>query len=131
MAWTHHELDRMSEAGLFAPGERVELIDGEIIPIPAKGQRHDRVRMALNRSISRRLGEDKDLLPEPGWRPAERFYFEPDFLIVPRSVIVPEFARTEVLLGIEIADSSICYDTTIKRDRYAGLGVVEYWVVNA
>ena len=130
-AWTHQDLDRMAEVGLIAPGEHVELVEGEIIPMPAKGQRHELVRLALNRWISRRLCDDKDAYPEPGWRPALRDYLEPDFLIVPRRVVPPEFPGTDVLLAIEIADTSLAYDTTVKRDRYAGLGVAEYWVVHA
>ncbi|MGE0698899.1 MAG: Uma2 family endonuclease [Hyphomicrobiaceae bacterium] len=69
------------------------------------------------------------MLPEPGWRPALRFYLEPDFLIVPRTVVPAKFPGSEVLLAIEIADSSLDYDTTIKRDRFAALGVREYWVI--
>lgn len=130
-AWTHHDLDRMSEAGLFGPDEHVELIDGEIVPMPSKGQRHERVRDALNVWLWDHLGRDKKILSEPGWRPAIRDYLEPDFLIVPRNVVVPEFPGSQVLLAIEIADTSLAYDTTIKRDRYAALGVREYWVVHA
>ena len=130
-AWTHYDLDRMVEAGLIPRNEHVELIDGEIIPMPAKGQRHERVRLAMNRWLSRRLAEDKDIYPELGWRPAIRDYLEPDFLIVPRRVVPPQFPGTDVLLAIEIADTSHAYDTTIKRDRYAVLGVHEYWVIHA
>jgi Uma2 family endonuclease len=130
-AWTHHDLDRMTEAGLFASGEHVELLDGEIIPMSAKGQRHELVRLTLNGWINRRLGEDKAVFPEPGWRPALRDYLEPDFLIVPSTIVPPEFPGADVLLAIEIADTSHAYDTTLKRDRYAALGVMEYWVVHA
>ncbi len=130
-AWTHHDLDRMTEAGLFGAEEHVELIDGEILPMPAKGVRHERVRLALNSWIWRHIGRDKDVLPEAGWRPALTFYLEPDFLIVPRTVVPPEFPGSEVLLAIEIADTSFAYDTGIKRERYAELGVREYWVVHA
>ena len=89
------------------------------------------MRLALNDWVSRRIGNDKLVFPEPGWRPGARFYLEPDFLIVPRRVLPPEFPGTDVLLAIEIADTSLAYDTTIKRDRYAALGVPEYWVVHA
>ena len=130
-AWTHHDLDRMSAAGLFGPEEHVELIDGEIIPMAAKGHRHELVRLALNSWIIRHIAEDKDVYPEPGWRPALRFYLEPDFLIVPRQVVPPEFPGSDVLLAIEIADTSLAYDAGLKRDRYAELGVREYWVVHA
>ena len=130
-AWTNRDLDRMTAAGLLAPDEHVELIDGEIVPMPAKGRRHERVRLALNTWLGDHLGRDKMVLPEPGWRPAERYYLEPDFLIVPRTVVPPELPGSDVLLAIEIADTSLAYDTTIKRDRYALLGVREYWVVHA
>ena len=130
-AWTHHDLDRMAEAGLLGPDEHVELIDGEIVPMPAKGQRHERVRDALNVFLWDHLSRARKVLSEPGWRPGERFYLEPDFLIVPRRVLPPEFPGADVLLAIEIADTSLAYDTTIKRDRYAALGVPEYWVVHA
>ena len=130
-AWTHHDLDRMSAAGLFAHDEHVELIDGEIVPMPAKGQRHERVRDALNVWLWDHLSRDRKVLSEPGWRPAERYYLEPDFLIVPRTVVPPDFPGSDVLLAMEIADSSFSYDTAIKRDRYAELGIREYWVVHA
>lgn len=130
-AWTHRDLDRMTEAGLFGPEEHVELVDGEIIPMPAEGIRHERVRLVLNSWIWRHIGRDKDVLPEAGWRPGPSFYLEPDFLIVSRTVVPPEFPGSQVLLAIEIADSSLTYDTGIKRERYAELGVREYWVAHA
>lgn len=130
-AWTHHDLDRMAAAGLLGPDEHVELIDGEIVPMPAKGRRHERVRDALNVWLWDHLGRDKKVLSEPGWRPAERYYLEPDFLILPRTVVPPEFPGSDALLAIEIADSSLAFDTTIKRDLYALLGVREYWVIHA
>ena len=130
-AWTHRDLDRMAAAGLFGPDEHVELIDGEIVPMPAKGNRHERVRLLSNTWLTDHLGKDKMVLPEAGWRPAERYYLEPDFLIVPRSVVPPEFPGSDVLLAIEIADTSLDFDRTIKRDRYAALGVREYWVIYA
>lgn len=130
-AWTHNDLDRMTEAGLIGRDEHVELIDGEIIPMPAKGVRHERVRQAINEWIYSHLGRDKIVLPELGWRPEPRFYLEPDFLVVPRTVVPPEFHGRDVLLAVEVADTSLDYDSTIKRDRYAGLGVREYWVVDA
>ncbi len=121
----------MTEAGPFGPEEHVELIDGEILPMPAKGVRHERIRLLLNTVIYDQLGRDKFVLPVGGWRPASTFYLEPDFLIVPRTVVPPEFPGSDVLLAIEIADTSFDFDTGIERDRYAGLGVREYWVVHA
>ena len=131
LAWTHHDLDRMTELGLLPAELKVELIGGEIIPMAAKGYRHERLRRALHRWIYRRIGEDKDLVPELGWRPELPSYLEPDFLIVPVGADGVEFPGSAVLLAIEIADSSFSFDTGLKRDRYAALGVPEYWVIRA
>jgi hypothetical protein len=42
---------RMAEAGLFAPDERVELLNGEIIDLPAMGRRHAAVRQIVSRTV--------------------------------------------------------------------------------
>ncbi|HEY7548360.1 MAG TPA: Uma2 family endonuclease [Hyphomicrobiaceae bacterium] len=63
--------------------------------------------------------------------PDEVTYLEPDILIYRR---VPEPSRvpaSDVLLAIEVAVSSLTYDTGRKSQVYAALGVADYWVVNA
>jgi Uma2 family endonuclease len=131
ISWTHGDLDRMVDAGLLREGDRVELVGGEIVPMSPKGHRHENIRRVLCKWIYQRLPNDQDLLVEPGWRPEARAYFEPDLMIVPASVPGMEIPGQDVQLLVEIADSSFDYDTSVKRDAYARLGVREYWVVHA
>ena len=68
---------------------------------------------------------------ELGWRPAEHTYLEPDLLLFPRGIKVTALKAPDVLLLIEVADSSLGIDLGVKARIYAGLGVREYWVVDA
>jgi Uma2 family endonuclease len=70
-------------------------------------------------------------LTELGWRPDKVTYCEPDVLIFPASGSPSRVRPADVLLAIEIADTSEAYDLGTKAKVYAGLGVHEYWVVIA
>jgi Uma2 family endonuclease len=56
---------------------------------------------------------------------------EPDLLICPRALKGVTVAPAEVLLAIEVAHSSLRFDTTTKARLYGALGVREYWIINA
>ena len=130
--WTLAEFERFIELGILTEDDRVELIGGELVPMAAKGIRHENVKGELERWIYRRLPEALRLIVELGWRPDAETYCEPDFLIFP--VNLKPFSKVppaEVLLLIEIADTTLKYDTSSKAHLYAGLGVREYWVVDA
>jgi Uma2 family endonuclease len=127
--FTIDELDRMEAAGLFEE-ERVELVHGEIFLMP-KGSRHqsrvDRLtdlvtRLVRSRAIVRVQGPlfiDKYNLPEPDLMLLER---RADFY--ERSHPTPE----DVLLLVEVSDSSIEHDRDLKVMLYAIAGVREYWI---
>ncbi|MEQ1719421.1 MAG: Uma2 family endonuclease [Hyphomicrobium sp.] len=135
LAWSLAEFERLSELGFFGgvdrERERLELIDGELVPMNAKGARHEWVRGELNHYLSSRLPGGLRLYPEPGWRPGGELYLEPEFLICRAGLQPSSVPPGEVLLLIEVADTSLRYDTATKGKIYAQLGVREYWVVNA
>jgi Uma2 family endonuclease len=56
---------------------------------------------------------------------------EPDLLICPRALKGVTVAPAEVLLAIEVAHSSLRFDSTTKAKLYAALGVRDYWVIDA
>jgi Uma2 family endonuclease len=130
---TVDEYHRMAEGGSFAPDARVELIDGEIIDMPPIGSRHmahvDRLNELLRDAVGRRaivrcqgsvqLGDTS----EP----------QPDFALLVRREDFYESRRAnagDVLLVIEVSDSTLGYDTQRKMALYARHGIQEYWVVD-
>lgn len=131
LQWTLAEFERLTELGIFTEGDRIELIGGELVPMSPKGNRHELVRDELLNWMINHKPLTVKLSSEIGWRPNAHMYVEPDILIYPnthKGVTVP---AAEVLLAVEIADTSLKFDTTTKALTYASLGVREYWVIDA
>jgi Uma2 family endonuclease len=132
LRWTLAEFERLIEVGILTEDDRIELIQGELVPMAAKGNRHELVRDEIMNSMIRRLPETLRLSSEIGWRPPDAdTYVEPDLLICPRSFKGVTVPPTEVLLAIEVAHSSLRFDSTTKATLYSTLGVRDYWVVDA
>ncbi|MGQ0456171.1 MAG: Uma2 family endonuclease [Hyphomicrobium sp.] len=131
LAWTVEEFDSLADHGFFTEEDRIELIGGELVPMSPKGNRHEVVRGELGIWLSRSVPANIKVYIEPGWRADAKHYLEPDILIFPESCPLGGLPAVEVLLIIEIALSSLAYDTGRKAATYASLGVREYWVVDA
>ena len=129
--WSLDEFDRMIEVGLLSEDDRVELIEGEMVPMAAKGIKHENLKSELINSIFRQLPSETNATVELGWRPAPDLYLEPDIVLYPATRLVSQLLAAEVLLLIEISDSSLRYDRERKAKIYAALGVREYWVIDA
>lgn len=126
---TAAEFERMAEVGIFDPEERVELLDGQLIAMPPQGEPHawsvERLLELLVLAFAGRarvrsqlpLRLDRLSMPEP------------DFLISPIGHRGHPHAN-EVLLAIEVAESSLRYDRGQKLRAYARNGVPEYWIVD-
>jgi Uma2 family endonuclease len=128
-AFTVADVYRMVEVGLLGPDERVELIEGALVPMASKGARHVGVQRALLRAWRARLAEI-DLLFKPTLRLSEHTYFEPDIVAVSRALPTKDLAGPTVLLAIAIADLSLGYDLGVKPAHYARYGVRELWVID-
>jgi Uma2 family endonuclease len=131
MRWTLAEFERLTELGILGEDDRIELIGGELVPMSPKGNRHEIVRGAILNWLRRNLPDEFDIHAEPGWRADPNNYFEPAFLVGPAGCNPTSIRPGDVLLLIEVAHSSLAFDTTTKAGQYASLGVREYWVVNA
>jgi Uma2 family endonuclease len=131
MRWTVAEFERLTELGILAEDDRIELIGGELVPMSPTGNRHEIVRAALHNWLRKNLLTEFDYHGEPGWRADTSHYFEPDFLIGPAGFNPTSILAADVLLLIEVAHSSLAFDTTTKAAQYAAIGVGEYWVVDA
>jgi Uma2 family endonuclease len=129
--WRASELERAIETGVIGHDERIELIDGEVVVMAAKGRRHEIVRTELTFYWSKRCPDDVVAASEPAFLLDEHNEPEPDMILFPRTLYAPDVRGDTVLLVVEISDSSLSYDLTVKATLYAAFGVTEYWVIDA
>ena len=131
LKWTIEEFDSLAQHGFLTEDDRIELIGGELVPMSPKGNRHELVRDELHDFLVRRLTEHVRLSSEIGWRPDSHTYLEPDIIVYPSGFVGISVPPREILFLIEVADSSLRFDLDRKAKIYAGLGVREYWVIDA
>jgi Uma2 family endonuclease len=129
--FTVAEVEAMVEAGILHEDERIELIGGELVPMSPKGARHEVVKTALNFHWCRICPESCRLAQETTFRLSEDTYLEPDFVVYPHASGLLGLSPSNVLLIVEIADSSRRYDMGRKAELYARHGVRELWVIDA
>ena len=129
--FTVAEVEAMVAAGVMEEDERVELIGGELVPMSAKGNRHEVVKTALLDRWYRARPSDLNLTPETTFRLSEDTYLEPDVVVYTRAGGLKTLSGESVLLVVEIADSSLRYDVGRKAALYASFGVRELWVIDA
>jgi Uma2 family endonuclease len=110
--------------------ERTELLDGVIYQMPIDGPSSRRWNSAIAEWLIRSKGDDIILVSHqtlplgPYWAPS------PDHYLFPKSVSHEKVAGPDVLLVIEVSDTSLGYDIGGKADAYAAHGVREYWVID-
>ena len=123
----------MVQAGILGEDERVELLDGEVREMSPIGSRHvacvNRLNTLLNRhvqgqaivSIQNPIHLSDFSEPEPD---IAVLHARPDYYDA--ALPVPD----DVLLVIEIADSSLDYDREEKLPRYAQAMIAEVWIID-
>jgi Uma2 family endonuclease len=129
--WSVAEIEAMVEKGIIAEDERFELIGGEVVPMSPKGARHELVKITLNRFFQRTAPDHLEIAPETTLRLDQDTFVEPDFCVFRRGLDLKVLDGGAVLLAVEIADTSLAYDTGRKSRIYAAYGVPELWVINA
>jgi Uma2 family endonuclease len=124
---------RLGALGFFKPDERVELIDGDIVPMSPIGVPHNGVIVGLSRLLFERLGRRAELLIQGSVRLDRRSEPEPDIAVLqpPASRYLRAHAGPkDILLIIEVMDSSAEYDRGYKLDLYARAKISEVWLVD-
>jgi Uma2 family endonuclease len=119
------------QANAFTEYDRLELIDGELVPMSPKGRRHEVIREALAYKFTREAPDDVFVTAEPQLNLTVRLYLQPDILLRPMAILTPDARGPDTLLVIEVADTSLPIDISTKSLIYATHGVREYWVINA
>ena len=130
---TVEEFYRMADEGAFAPDARMELLDGEIIEMLPIGPFHASSTRRLTKYFSR-LGGDRWLVDTQNPVLLNNHSLpQPDFTLL-RSV-EGEYQTEhpgpgDVILLVEVSDSSLRFDQGRKLVAYAQAGIKEYWIVN-
>ena len=128
------DFERMVEAGILEPDRRVELLEGELIDMAPIGPPHASVSNRINRVlVERTAGRAVVSVQNPLKLPPHSMP-QPDFLVLRPRGDDYGFAHPgadDVLLAVEVADTSLHYDRTQKAKVYAAYGIVEYWIVEA
>ncbi len=121
----------MAEAGIFAPGERIELIEGEIVAMTPQGSRHATAVALVHEALRGVLGTGfyvRQQLPLSLSLDSEP---EPDVAVVRGAARDYVQAHpTQALLVVEVADVTLAFDRGQKASLYARAGIPEYWIVN-
>lgn len=131
--FTVEEYYRMAEAGILAQDERVELIDGEIVAMAAIGSRHAACVNRVNRVLTQRVGDRAVVSVQNPIRLSQYSEPQPDIaLLRPRAdfYALAHPSPRDVLLIIEIADTSVGFDRDVKIPLYARAGSPEAWLVD-
>jgi Uma2 family endonuclease len=131
--FTIDEYHRMGEAGVLTEDDRVELLDGQIIQMSPIGPPHASTVARLNKLLMRRFGDQATIwIQNPiildRWSEPQ-----PDLCVLaPRSDFygAAHPRPRDVLLGIEVMDSSRSYDRTLKLPLYAKAELREVWLVD-
>ncbi len=129
--FTIEEYHRMAETGILQPADRVELIDGEILEMSPIGSRHMACVNNLNRLVVLGLGVRAVVSPQNPVQIPRYSEPEPDLTVL-RARSYKTFAPTadDVLLLVEVAETSLRFDRTVKFALYARAGIREYWVAD-
>ena len=133
--FTREDVDRMNELGLFE-GQRLELIDGDLIDKMGQNPPHADVIQMICDSLFQIFGPKRIRVQAPldAAVADQKLNFPvPDLSVRSDPKFNPGKRHPrgdETLLVVEVADTSLRIDLTIKRDLYARAGVPEYWLLN-
>ena len=127
------EYYRMAEAGILTADDRVELIDGEIVKMSPIGSLHAACVKRLNLILQRRFGDTAVIGVQDPVRLNDFSEPEPDVaLLKPRNDFYAQQhpMPNDVLLLIEVADTTVLYDRNVKVSLYARAGIPEVWLID-
>lgn len=128
------EYHRIAEAGVFGEGDRIELIDGDLIDMAPIGQGHAAIVCGLNEALFKACAGRAIVSPQNPVQLDQSSEPQPDLAVLRRRA---DFYATgerpgpaDVLLLVEVADSSLRFDQNVKLPLYARAGIAELWIVD-
>ena len=129
--FTRDEYDRMVETGILTTDDRVELIEGEILAMSPQNSPHATATRLAQKVLESVFGPGHDVRAQFPLALEADSEPEPDLAVVAGS---PRDSRAHhpetALLVVEVAETSLTFDRTIKQSLYARAEIPEYWVIN-
>ncbi|MEH2461452.1 Uma2 family endonuclease [Nostoc sp.] len=131
--FTLDEYHRLGELGFFHEDDHIELINGEIIEMASKGTAHETCLRNLWKQLPKLVGDRATLQSQAPITLPPNSEPEPDFAIVQNrddNYLSSHPKPADVLLMMEVSDSSLGYDQDVKIPLYAQAGIADYWIFN-
>jgi Uma2 family endonuclease len=131
--FTIDEYHKLAETGIIKPTDRVELIEGDIITMSPIKSKHAGIVDAIAEFLIHTLYRKATIKIQNPMSIGNNSEPEPDIIIAKHKQDHYRSAHPtpeEVYLLIEVADSSLAYDQSIKAPLYAKAGIPEYWIIN-
>lgn len=128
---TRLEFEHLARIGFFGPDEHVELIEGDIVEKMTQNSPHATAVRRAETVLGRVFSQGFDVRPQLPLALGPNSLPEPDIAVVPGSYDDYEAAHpTTAVLVVEVSDTTLAGDRTIKAGLYARAGIGEYWIVN-
>jgi len=129
--WTRLEYDRLIESGFFHPGDKVELIGGQLMVAEPQGSRHAATVSLVADALRAAFGSGWYVMVQLPVALDDESEPEPDVAVVAGAARAYWDAHpSRPVLIVEVADSSAALDREHKASLYARAGVPDYWIVN-
>ena len=131
--FTAAEYSRMIDAGILAEDDRVELLEGDIVEMAPIGSRHAACVNRLNQLLSTRIAGPFIVAVQNPIRLGEFSEPQPDLAILrPRPDFYSEShpGPEDILLLVEVSDTSADYDREVKVPAYGTAAIPEVWLVD-
>lgn len=130
---TVQDYHRMVELGILAADERVELLEGQLFKMAAKGTAHSAAITRIERVLLRQLAGQVLLRLQDPVRLNNFSEPEPDIAIVQIDPLDYEDHHpmpSEIFWLIEVADTTLKRDRELKAPSYSQSQIREYWILD-
>jgi len=130
---TRDDFYKMGQMGIIAPEDRIELIDGQLIEMAPIGPLHLGITTKLSTKLAVALNDIAFVSGSAAINLDQFNELQPDITIAHfredwYTVEIP--APKDIIALVEVSDTTLNKDRTIKASKYALAGIREYWIIN-